>query len=314
MNSLKKIMDKIFNLKVFFAIVCIVAVVAVVRIKMLSDAEQKKIEERRTNFTMESYESGKSVSVKKALEKCEISDGYIDGVVVGVDKDGEGILRYYLTDKEAITKVVNKINEIDLREMTEDAYDFVEDNEKWDIILYPTEQFFALRIFGQETADEEYYRTTVKAVEKKGFAADSLRYHKDLWEVFGSETQLLYGSDIDVFIEEIIDQYVTQISVDEVVDICVQEEIDLGRLFAFEHSVPEEGSIESNGNSQFGLQTAIYKFYIKDTETYLLIEKKNYVMDGYPQAGVLRVELYNATGECINVLDSDEDTIRAFIK
>ncbi len=313
MDKKTKILYKIFNAKVFFAIVCVVAIVVVIGIKIQSDQKQKKIEERLTNFKMESYKGDEMVSVGKALEHCNLKSYDLEGIVVGIDRDGEGLCRYYIKDRGVVMDIVDKLNNINLSNMTDSAEEFIDGKVKWDILLYPSKEAYAFRIFGQDTRDEKYCLTRVRSVEKKNYSVESKKYYTELWKVFGSETQLLYNSDIEEYIKEVIEEYVKPISIDNAIRICSQEELDYGNLFFYEHTVPEDGEVDVEGKGYY-MSTAIYKFPVEDTGGYLLLEKEDYVTNDTPCIDVIRLELHNSDGEYINALESDKGTIKSFVE
>lgn len=308
MEKIKNIFNRAFTIRNFIILAFVASIIAIIWIKVKENAEQSKVEKRLDNFTMESYENGVEVKFTKVLSRCDVEEEDLEGIVLGVDSDGSGIVRYYIDDKEIINKVMDKLKEITVIGMTDPADEFVEREEDWDIHLYPSNQYFAVRIYGKSTPDTDCYRTSVNAVEKSGFYAKSKWYHNDLWKMFKSETQLVYTKDMEDFIKEILDKYVVEITLDEVISGCSGEKPDMASVFRYKHS-------SENGDGKLTRSaTRVYKFPIKNVNGYFLMEKVEATADGYPKSDILRMEMYNDEGQALNIFEANEEEIRKFLQ
>ena len=307
---MKKI-KKIFSVKTFIILLCIVSIVCVIYIKYKAD-ERQKLVLSRLGDTMDGYKGEQSGTLGKALEYCELKTYDIDAIAVGVDLDGKCVRRYYIKDRMVVSKIVEKLDSMEVYEMIDTAEDFVSQDVSWDIFVYPQESKYALRFYGQDTKEDGCCQTTVTATNKKSYLLSLDDLTDELTTVFGSSSQLMYNTDVISFIEDIIKEYITKISVDRIKVICQQEEINYESLFVYEHTPGEVGSTEVvNG---LGNATMIYQFPLQDNEGYLLLEKEAFIGNGVPRINLLRLELYNAEGEMLDLLQADVEEIVPFVE
>lgn len=315
MEKVRRILEKIFNVRNFLIVAFLIALVCVIYIKIKGSQLQKIGDDRLKDFSMDSYKDDGTVSVSKALKECDIDGENIGGVVIGVDNDGEGIVRYYITDKTIINKVYDKLSEMKLSGMSDSADEFVESEEDWDIQLYPTDMSFAFRIYGQVTKEDGCYRTAVMATDKSAYYVKSQYIHQDLWEVFGSEYQLYFNTDIISFIDSLIDENIDKISLDDVVKLYDGESVDYATLFGYEHGCTKIGEYAPYAEiPDFTVDSNIFEFPIEGTECYVQLELYYDSSEFEEKIKLLGFKVCNSSGETINLLETTEDEITEFCK
>ena len=187
---MKKVCDKIFVLRNFMILLCIVFAVCMIWIKVSHDKRQGEIKgkiesgleqaklnqanmkesedvlsDRYNDFDYKEFRTLPStpelcsdmecnVSISEVLEAQGVTSDKIEGIVIGVDKDGNGIERYYFTDKEIIEKVIEKLKYTELTKMTNTGVDDCRVEPDWDIQLCYADSEYALRIKGEPTNDK----------------------------------------------------------------------------------------------------------------------------------------------------------------
>ena len=307
MEKIRKIADKVFTVRNFLILMCVVSLICVCAIKKVADKREKASERVRLNPSVENMaDMDKVENISKALKVMDITDDSVEGVMLGVDVDGAGCKRYYFTDKDIIENVIKKLDNTKLTKMEFINWDEEATSKLWEIQMCPSEGAAALDIFGKKTAStgDECYRTEVWRTYKEAYYSYIDPNNEDIWKIFGSQKQLLFDSDIAEFIADIIEENITEIDMESVIDICTGDEVDLGRLFGFWHTAPEDAGEM--------LLNYVFEFPIKGTDSYVLIEKETHTENNLPCSAIIRLELYNSSGECLDMLKADEEDVRAF--
>lgn len=347
MKKIKKILDMVFSVKMLLAIMCIVFTVCMILVKVKQekrnnenenklkqaekytsinkdDEEVKKdedeIEDRYGNANVKEFRTLPSsaelcadmnykVSVGNAMNELSVSIDNIEGVMIGADANGEGIERYYFTEREIIEKVIEKLENTELTKMINMGVDEYRVEEDWDIQLCYKDSEYALRIYGEPTNENSCYRTVIDEVYKEGYYTQRNELDDDLAYLFGSSKQLLFNSDIKDFLNEIIQERVEAINMSTALELCTAEELDLGTLFSFKHKPP----IYTVDLGIHKCLAYIYVFPIEESEYRILMLRERSTGNGKPSTKIWRFELHNGKGEYIDMLTSTEEEIREFV-
>ncbi len=347
-KTANKFLNKVFSVRSFLIIVSVVFVVGILCIKINQDKRQQaqvdrienslqykkdnneksenngntdanprynstRIKDKLTlDMAPEAYcDMESDVDVSKALKYGGINVESVKGIMIGADIDGEGIERYYFTDKEVIEKVINKLKDMKLTRVVNTNMGGYEIEKDWDIQLCSAESEYALRISGEPTDDDRCYRTCVQEVFNVGYFADkdSQTFVNPYKNIMGGEFQFLFDSDIEDFLAEIIESNVEEMNKDTVINLCATKKVDLGTVFGYKHTPP----IYVSSTTEPGCRALEFKFPIKDTEYYILLQKQTFVYNFKPAYAIEKLELYRNEQEYIDLLISNKEEVQEFI-
>ncbi len=305
----KKLSVKFFIIVTVIVFILVMAIVAIVGYINKKQFEEKKLQAMKDAF--KAYETGVTVEFSDYLEYCEWEKNDINAIVLGLSIDGSNVTNHYIDDNKVIDEIIKVFEDAEFcganDNVLEECNDiraeiqFIGEGKEYSLVIRCNDTDYEGVEIGYMTTCYPFYN-----------GATSTSF-PDLYKV--TRRPIFYNENIYSKLLDIYNENIEEITIDKIKEFKTENSTELTEYYRYMHTwVDTKNFLDEKGDLRI---TWISQFPIKGTDCYMEVERYNEGGGGSGDENthleIIRVEIFNESGESIDLFECSDEEFENFI-